>query len=168
MTVEPGVAQRAPVAALLIGQVCAGVVRAHAAVVWVSQRASVGRGPGGERTLVGLRGPHPVQTVHRVVVVGQPGRRLLMSRVSRVPVSAELQEGRLGRVSAGQAVRHGTHRHHRVRSPLMRVLKIIESHLRHTQTIKGFKNKKPDALRGVGTSRREADPRTPPQCPPFP
>lgn len=88
--------QRAAVAAVLVGQVGPGVVRADRAVVGrVSQRATVGRRAGGEGPVV-LRRPDRVETVDRVMVVGKAGGGLLMSRVPGVAVAAELQEGRFG------------------------------------------------------------------------
>lgn len=88
-------AQRAAVAPVLVRQVRARVVRAHGAVIGrVSQRAPVRGCSGGEGPVV-LRGAHGVQTVDRVVVVGQAGRGLL---VPGVTVTAELQKRRFGRI----------------------------------------------------------------------
>lgn len=90
---QSGVSERAAVTPVLVGQVGPGVVRAHRAVVRrVTQRATVRGCAGGEGPVV-LRGPDGVQTVHRVMVVGQAGGRLL---VSGVAVAAELQERRFG------------------------------------------------------------------------
>lgn len=92
---QPGVAQRAAVSPVLVRQVRARVMRAHGAVVGrVSQRASVRGCSRGEGPVV-LRGAHSVQTMNRVVVVGQAGRCLL---VPGVTVAAELQKRRFRRV----------------------------------------------------------------------
>lgn len=87
---QPGVSERAAVPPMLVRQVRARVMRAHGAVVGrVSQRAPVRGCSRGEGPVV-LRGAHSVQTVNRVVVVGQAWRRLL---VPGVTVAAELQKG---------------------------------------------------------------------------
>lgn len=92
---QSGVSERAAVTPVLVGQVGPRVVRAHGAVIGrVSQRAAVRGRPGGEGPVV-LGGSYGVQAVHRVMVVGQAGRGLL---VSGVAVAAELQEGRFGRI----------------------------------------------------------------------
>lgn len=87
--------KRAAVTPVLIGQVGPGVVRAHGAVIGrVSQRATVRGCTGGEGSVV-LRRPDGVQTVDRVMVVGEAGGWLL---VSGVAVAAELQKRRFGRI----------------------------------------------------------------------
>lgn len=87
--------KRAAVTPVLVGQVGPGVMRAHGAVIGrVPEGATVRGRTGGEGPVV-LRRPHGVQPVHRVMVVGQAGGRLL---VSGVTVAAELQERGFGRV----------------------------------------------------------------------
>lgn len=87
---QPGVSERAAVSPMLERQVRARVMRAHRAVVGrVSQRAPVRGCSRGEGPVV-LRGAHSVQTVNRVVVVGQAWSCLL---VPGVTVAAELQKG---------------------------------------------------------------------------
>lgn len=101
--------KRAAVTPVLIGQVGPGVVRAHGAVIGrVSQRATVRGCTGGEGPVV-LRGPDGVETVDRVMVVGQAGGGLL---VSGVAVAAELQKRRFGRIRRDQSVRYRAHSHH--------------------------------------------------------
>lgn len=92
---QPGVAQRPAMTPVLVRQVRARVMRAHGAVIgWVTQRAPVRGCSRGEGPVV-LRGAHGVQTVNRIVVVGQAGWCLLMPGI---PVAAELQKRRFGRV----------------------------------------------------------------------
>lgn len=92
---QPGVSQRTAVSPVLVRHVRARVMRAHGAMVGrVSQRAPIRGCPRGEGPVV-LRGADSVQTVNRVVVVGQAGRCLL---VPGVTVAAELQKRRFRRV----------------------------------------------------------------------
>lgn len=92
---QSGVSKRAAVTPVLVGQVGTGVVRAHRAVIGrVPQRATVRRCPRGERHVV-LWGTDGVQSVDRVMIVGQAGGGLL---VSGVTVAAELQKRRFGRI----------------------------------------------------------------------
>ena len=101
--------QRAAVTAVLVGEVGSGVVRANRAVIGrVTQWATVRGCAGGEGPVV-LGRPDGVQTVDRVMVVGQAGGGLL---VSGVAVAAKLQKRRFGRIRRDQSVRYRAHSHH--------------------------------------------------------